>query len=119
MERMQALEEKVLAIHDEAMSRMDAAYELRMNLQKLNQRLITQPTHSTITGIIKNQYNLLNLAEEAMMDWMHQYKVPEKSSPQQAIIYLENQLAKINQVKTQMNSALETAQKTYQQYEKL
>ncbi len=118
-ERMEALEKKVLQIHDEAMSKMDTAYELRMNLQKLNQKLIQQPTDSRIIYSVKDQAVKLNLAEESMMDWMHQYKIPSNASPQQVIVYLQNQLTKINLVNNQMNSSLETAQKTYQQYEKM
>ncbi|PSR53128.1 hypothetical protein AHMF7605_06090 [Adhaeribacter arboris] len=39
MERKQVLEEKVLKIHDETRSKMDAAYQLRMNLQKAKSKI--------------------------------------------------------------------------------
>jgi len=116
MERKKILEEKVLKIHDEAMSKMDASYQLQMNLKKLNQKLIQKSSDTTVIHLIRNQSDLLTQAEESMMGWMHQYKLPENLSPQQTIVYLQSQLIKINRVNNQMNSALETARKTYQQY---
>ena len=52
-----------------------------------------------------------------MMDWMHQYKNPRSLSPENAAIYLQSQLSRIEQVQKLIENALLNARKINYRYE--
>jgi hypothetical protein len=115
-EQRQALEDKVMAVHDEAMADMNDIYHLRHNLRQLRDSLEAQTTDTTVIHTIGQQLSALNNADDAMMGWMHQYQAPEKQEPAAAMVYLNGQLQKINKVKTQMDSTLTAASSMYNTY---
>ncbi|QMU29119.1 hypothetical protein [Adhaeribacter radiodurans] len=105
-EQLKQLEEKVLAVHDEVMGQMDKIYQKKHKLQASLQKADTTQMN---TRVIRNQIADLKKADDAMMDWMHQYKSPADLSPEKANVYLQDQLVKIELVKKQVTNALANA----------
>ena len=111
------LEQHVMAVHDSAMAEMGTIFKLRRNLRALRDTLATRQTDSTTLLLLQQHITGLNRADEAMMDWMRNYKAPDTLQHQQAMQYLQQELQKIEKVKTTMDSTVKTARQTYQQYE--
>jgi succinate dehydrogenase flavin-adding protein (antitoxin of CptAB toxin-antitoxin module) len=114
----QELEGQVLQVHDEAMAEMDRIFLLRQHLRKLRDTLQTSQPDPATQKLVDQHITLLQKADEAMMNWMHQYRAPAKEQAQDsAKRYLQQQLHKIKQVKKTMDSTLEAAQQIYNQHE--
>ncbi|QNF34045.1 hypothetical protein HUW51_15430 [Adhaeribacter swui] len=107
-EQVKQLEEKVLAVHDEVMSQMD---KINQRQRKLKASLQNGDTTQLNVSQIRQQITDLKNADAAMMDWMHQYKSPTDLAPEQATIYLQDQLEKMEQVKKQVANALSNTEK--------
>jgi len=116
-EQKAKLEEQVMAVHDSAMAEMDAIFKLRRNLRTLRDTLASQQTDSTIILQLQESITGLGKADESMMNWMRNYKAPDTLQHQQAMDYLQQELQKIERVKTTMDSTLKAARQTYQQHE--
>lgn len=107
-QRVETIRLEVLAIHDEAMDMMGPMYELEMALtSQLDKRKQNhQPTddqQAAITGLI--------VAQEAMMDWMRQYKPPgEKSTFPEAMTYFQNQKRHITEIRRMTGKAISEAE---------
>lgn len=117
-EQKDALEKKVLVVHDTAMAKMGDIYKLRKNLRTLRDTLEAQPQPDSSTlKKLQQHIQLLNRADEAMMGWMRQYKAPtEDMSNEQAMEYLQQELVKIEKVQTLMDSTIQAARTTYNTY---
>lgn len=113
-EQLKQLEERVLHQHDEAMRRMDQLNQLQNTFQTYLRQADTVPTE---TRLLRKQLADLSQADAAMMDWMHQYQSPDSLPAAKATLYLQNQLVKIEQVKSRLDSALTKAAKMKQRYE--
>lgn len=111
------LETKVMAIHDEAMAKMDNIYKLRRSLRGMRDTLEAQQADSTAILPLEQEISGLNKADEAMMGWMRQYKKPDTLQHEQAMTYLQQELTKIQRVQTIMDSTIEAAQATVTKYE--
>ena len=118
-EQKEALEQRVLAVHDTAMAKMGDIYKLRKNLRTLRDTLEAQPQpDSTLLQNLQQHIQLLNRADEAMMGWMRQYKAPAEDIPnEQAMNYLQQELVKIENVQTLMDSTIQAARSTYNSYD--
>ncbi|AKD05354.1 hypothetical protein POKO110462_17535 [Pontibacter korlensis] len=116
-EEKAALETKVLAIHDEAMAKMDNIYKLRRKLRTFRDTLEAQQADSTAILPLQQEIDGLNKADEAMMQWMRQYSAPDTLQHEQAMSYLNKELVKIERVQTIMDSTIEAAQATVTKYE--
>ena len=98
VEKMQA---EVMVIHDEVMPEMD-------NLMKLKNQLKNKIARFDSTGGSTNELNQLvkqlDEADEAMMQWMRNYKDPSpEMNEEQALEYLRAQKESISEVKKQIN----------------
>lgn len=117
-QQVQELETQVLAVHDEAMAKMDQVFILRQNLKKLRDSLGTTATDTLLLQNLELHIRLLQQADDHMMKWMHWYKKPEDSLPGgEAKNYLRQQLLKIEQVQKTMDSTLTAARQFQQQHE--
>ena len=92
------MHDEVMVIHDAVMPKMRDIYKLRKELKK-------EEENSTTTTLIKNLEN----ADDAMMDWMAQYKKPG-TSDENYQKYLNEQKASISVVRDEMLSAIQEAQ---------
>lgn len=115
--QQEELEANVMAIHDDAMARMGDIYKLRRNFRSLRDTLAIQQTDSATLQALQQQIDELNQADEVMMVWMRNYSAPDSLQPEQATVYLQQELQKIERVQTVMDSTIQAAQNKYQQYE--
>lgn len=111
------LEANVMAIHDEAMAKMGDIYKLRRNFRSLRDTLEAQQADTVTLQAIQQQIDELNQADEVMMVWMRNYKAPDSLQHEQAMTYLQQELQKVERVQTVMDSTIQAARQTYQQYE--
>ena len=115
--QQEELEANVMAIHDDAMAKMGDIYKLRRNLRSLRDTLAAHQTDSTTLRALQQQIDELNQADEVMMVWMRNYSAPDTLQQEEAMAYLQQELKKIERVQTVMDSTIQAARQTYQQYE--
>jgi hypothetical protein len=116
-EEKKELETRVLAIHDEAMTRMDEIIRLRRTLRDTRDTLAARQADSTAILTLEREINGLDQADEAMMQWMRQYKAPDTLQHEQAMTYLQQELTKIQRVQTILDSTIAAARATTTAYE--
>ncbi|WP_347156732.1 hypothetical protein [Pontibacter chitinilyticus] len=116
-EQKAALQDQVMATHDEAMNKMGDIYHLRRDIRSLRDSLVAQQTDTTRLQLLQLHLQLLGKADEAMMNWMHQYHAPDSLANEQAIDYLKQEQEKINKVNAKMDSTIAAARQTYNTYE--
>lgn len=104
--KVQKLHDEVMAIHDEVMPEMGTIHKLKKQLKaKLKEAGVTLNEDN-----INNSISALDYADEAMMDWMHQFKVPKNVDDAALLTYLEDQKVKISKVNTDMRTSIKNAQ---------
>lgn len=97
------LEAEVIAIHDEVMPKMGDIHLAKKDLKKILTSSVDDSTKAEILNLLSNLEN----ADEGMMEWMHNWKVPE-SEPERTD-YLLKEKDKITKVKSDMLNSLEAA----------
>lgn len=100
-----SLEDEVIAIHDEVMPKMGDMHMARKNLREILKKAEDEAAKTEILTMISD----LESADEGMMTWMHEWKVPE-NEPEKTE-YLEKEKVKITKVKVDMLTSLENAHK--------
>lgn len=95
--------DEIMLIHDEVMPKMKDIYRLKKELKKVKNKEVTN-TH----------IRALDNADEAMMDWMANYKKPGAKDVGY-LDYLANQLRLVKEVKIEMLEAISTAQNLLKQ----
>lgn len=115
-EQKQTLETEVMALHDEAMADMGKIYRLRRDLTSLHDSLTAQSADTAVTNLLSRRIVQLHEADEAMMDWMRNYKAPDTLAHAQAMLYLQEEHVKMEKVKSLMDSTIANAKETYAQY---
>lgn len=119
-EQVEQMTEKVLAVHDEVMPRMEEIMTLK---GKVSTRIDSLSKIAPATANLKNQAEegiainkALTEADSLMSDWMYQYngdtlKGMEKGEAQ---VYLDAQMSKISAVKEKINVSIGRANKYLQ-----
>ena len=97
------LEAEVIAIHDEVMPKMGDMHLARKKLREVLSSTEDESVKTEILGMISDLEN----ADEGMMQWMNNWKIPE-SEPEKTAYLLEEK-DKISKVKTDMLSSLKKA----------
>jgi hypothetical protein len=108
-----ALHDEVIAKHDTLMAKMDEVITNKNKLESILTKLSTlKQEHITLdTNLLKLEIDssktALNIADDAMMSWMHNFN-PDYSekSHDEVIDYLNDQKHKIDSVKILFNSSL-------------
>lgn len=111
-ESVSKLEKEVLAIHDEVMPKMADINNLLVKFTALKDQFLNGPDSILVNEIvaIDSMILLLEEADEAMMNWMRQYKSPGKDmEEEEAKNYLIKEKEKILAVRKIMNEHIETA----------
>ncbi len=90
---------EVMAVHDSIMPKMSDIHDLKKELKVY--------TESEARDQVMAAMGDLDKADEAMMEWMADFKMPEDKT--QLETYLNDQKTKINQVAAQMYSAIQQA----------
>ncbi len=106
------LHDQVMQIHDEIMPKMDNIMKAKGQLQeKLDSLRASNGSEEVISELEKAKL-ALSEADEAMMQWMRDFKPQEDGADEKAIMdYYKDQEEKIKAVKDQMYSSLEEAKK--------
>lgn len=90
-------------MHDTAMGRMNYIGNLQTKLQQENAELDS----SEVAGA----YSELQVAREAMMNWMREFEVPAESTEEEQRAYLKAENDRIKQVDQTMLKAIDKAEK--------
>ncbi len=102
---VQKLHDEVMEIHDEVMPEMGTIHKLKKQLKaKLKNGVSVD-----VQDLNKN-INALDYADDQMMEWMHQFKMPKSETEENLIKYLDDQKVKISKVDQEMRSAIKNAQ---------
>lgn len=94
------LYKKVMAIHDEVMPKMSDIHTLKKKIKK---------SKSSTTDEAMDLLKQLKDADEGMMSWMHQFKLP--SDDKATTSYLKNELTKVQKVADDINNSIAKAKK--------
>lgn len=92
---------EVMAIHDEVMPEIAKLQDIKRELKGYADSLNIDKIRMAASEIVQ--------ADDAMMNWMSNFKLPEGKSDAEA--YLKNEKVKIQDVADKINSAKATAQK--------
>jgi predicted nucleic acid-binding Zn-ribbon protein len=106
-----SLQQEVMAVHDEVMPKMGEIAQLEKSLRKERERLAQlEMPDSTQMEVLLEEITTLKRANEGMMDWMRNYEAPSPEQDQaESIAYLNDQMEKIEAVKTDMMESIEHA----------
>jgi chromosome segregation ATPase len=104
---LELLEEEVNKIHEEVMPKMSDLYKWKNKLKDLDSIKSISPEKKKE---IQSGIQKIDSAYDGMMNWMHEFK-PEEHRPNEeaAREYLEDQMQKIQQVKEDIQEAIEKA----------
>lgn len=108
-----ALQDEVIAIHDEVMPKMDELMRLKERLLTKLDSLQNIEAEEEQLNELRKDVNQLQKADSAMMNWMRQFKaIRDTISHEQRIQYLKDEKARIEKVREMMLNALEDARKS-------
>ncbi|GAB2532280.1 hypothetical protein [Rufibacter soli] len=105
--KVEVLQQEVLALHDSAMAKMGTLYTGRKQLTYLKDSVVTKDTAAQQQ--LAQQINALVQADEHMMQWMRAYRNPDGKQPEEALLYLQTQKAKIDQVRKEIELTLKAS----------
>jgi hypothetical protein len=105
--KVEVLQQEVLALHDSAMAKMGTLYTGRKQLTYLKDSVVTKDTAAQQQ--LAQQINALVQADEHMMQWMRAYRNPDGKQPEEALLYLQTQKAKIEQVRQEIELTLKAS----------
>ena len=97
------LEQEVIAIHDEVMPKLGELNKDRRNLQDLLKSTEDESVKTEILSAI----TALEKADDGMMEWLSDWKVP--SDPELQKAYLDKEMIRIKKVKTDMLESMKNA----------
>lgn len=105
------LRAEVIAVHDEVMPKMGQLQSLqRKAIEKADEIQTQEPVDSAAVEEYKALAYDLNLAYEAMFDWMHQYEPEDgEMSEEELKKYLDGQMVLITEVNQDVKAALAKA----------
>lgn len=107
--RVEKLKAEVMAIHDEVMPEMGTLMNLQKELKDKISDLDT--TDKSMADSLRRLVKQLEEADEAMMQWMRNYKDPSpEMSEEKALEYLESKKESITEVKNKINASKAAAQ---------
>lgn len=100
----ETLRQEVERLHDEVMPKTDRLYKLRKDIEKAypDSVKVSSKASSISANLIK--------AEDAMMDWMHDYKADPQGSHAEIMTYLEGEKQKVINIKTLYQQSIEQAE---------
>lgn len=97
--------DEIMVVHDEVMPKMKDIYRIKKALKKKVKGMEDEMKKSQI----QEHIDALEAADDAMMDWMANYKKP-KDSDSPTMAYLDDQKDKIQWVKAKMIGSIDQAQ---------
>ncbi|MFK7808805.1 MAG: hypothetical protein AB8F74_13460 [Saprospiraceae bacterium] len=105
--KVEAARESVMAVHDKVMPEMGTIHRLR---KKINKKMradgVTELTKANYRQII----TMLDDADEGMMSWMAEFKIPKEATVAEKLEYLKSEQSKIDKVSEDMYTAIKEAE---------
>jgi Mg2+ and Co2+ transporter CorA len=104
----QALYDQVMDIHNEVMPMKEDLYKLK---KELEEKIVKTPSMAADKRQeLKKMIAELDSADNAMMDWMHNFNpLPDSADEEKAREYLETEMERIKKVRDLTNEAIERA----------
>jgi hypothetical protein len=109
--RIDAAYKSVMAVHDEVMPEMGTIHRLR---KQLKEKVAAGITDETLMANTTKMISTLDAADEGMMSWMAEFKMPTSGSFEEQLVYLASEQSKIDQVSKDMRGAIEEAKRMLQ-----
>lgn len=104
--------ESLMKLHDDEMVKMDLIFSLKKELKTLKD----SSSSDSLSQVYTNRILSLEQADEAMMNWMRNYKVPDiKEDMKVKLNYYDQEYEKMTQVKIKMNQSIDSAKTVLQQ----
>lgn len=109
--KVEDLHNEVMEIHDEFMPKMDEIRSLEQELDQLAKEKSEKDERDDVEiAELEQIKKQLEMADERMMDWMHNFKKPEGDMPKKEVVrYLEKQKELMEEVGKGMNKAISKA----------
>ena len=98
----------VMAVHDEVMPEMGTIHRLR---KQIKEKIMGGVPKEEDKKAMINMVATLEAADEGMMSWMAEFKMPKEEPEAKQLEYLKSEQAKIDQVSKDMFGAIEEAKK--------
>ncbi|MEM9858166.1 MAG: hypothetical protein AAF843_12450 [Bacteroidota bacterium] len=109
-QKLQALYDEVIEIHDEVMPKMDDIMKAKGKLQEQLDTLRESNPEDIKIAALENTIGKLNKADEAMMNWMRNFKPQDDEKDSKKVLeYYKSERVKISEVKDEMLSAIDEA----------
>ena len=108
--KVEQLAAEVIGIHDEVMPKMEIINDLQVKLEKKKEGKVKAAMQTAIEQAEKQ----LQAADDAMMTWMREYKMPTKNdsrSEKELIEYLEGEKKRITAVKNLMLNSIKVGER--------
>ena len=107
------LYDEVIGIHDEVMPKMSTLLSLENQLKERIQELDTSEMNSAEEiKKLNEQISELQVADEAMMQWMRNFQVDQEGWSHDSIMsYMENEKRSISMVRDQMLAIIDSSEK--------
>ena len=101
-EEVKKLKAEVLEVHDRVMVQRDELLKLRKDLRE-----VEDSSNTTFEAAEQ-----LSAADEAMMQWMHEFEVPEENTatPEEIISYLKSEKEKMEAIEKQSQAAIQNGE---------
>jgi hypothetical protein len=104
--------ESLMNLHDDEMAKMDLIFSLKKELKVLKD----SSSSDSLSQVYTERILSLEQADEAMMNWMRNYKVPDiKEDMDKKLEYYDQEHEKMAQVKVKMNQSIDSAKIVLQQ----
>lgn len=115
------LEKEVLDVHDEVMPLMGPRAEIDLLVTSLQDSIAVYVADSTVDhsakiGSFQEAISGLEAANESMMTWMREYQpgIGDGQSLEDRLVYLKDELVKVNDMKALTLSSIEAAKSLIQ-----
>lgn len=103
----QAIKRTIDDLHNKAMVVNEKANKTKFKLDSLLEQKRLQ--NNADTAALHHSITQLNIADEKMIDWMHDFQLDFKGSKTEALKYFQDQLDSVKLVQTQLEQAIEQA----------
>ena len=104
-EEINKLKAEVLEVHDRVMAERGTMLKLRKNLKNAAEKTTDS------TGVFSKAAMQITAADDAMMEWMHQFKMPEEGTePEEMITYLKSEKKRMMAIEEQSEEAVQNGE---------
>lgn len=111
--QQQLLQDSIMTVHDRVMPQMSELENLRKRLTTERKKYISSGNNQRLLKI-NNLLGELNKSENAMWEWMHNYKPDSVYGDQEKMIYLKRELYSVRKMEDLFLSGIAKAQSYFE-----